>query len=129
MGLLQRIFGTIARPDPGVRHPGGGFDSPAAAIAEIVRRQRAASSGGWAELTCSAGGRRVYLRLCRDRLDAPREELPAAVCSSLGLERVGDGLCRLPDASPAAVAATIDALLSVHFGLGDGYALVGRLES
>jgi hypothetical protein len=129
MGLFQRIFGTIAKHDPGVRHPGGGFDSPAAAIAEIVRRHRAANDDGWVDLTFSAGHQRVCVRLCRDRLNTPPGGLPEEVCSSLGLERVGDGLYRLPDASPAGAAATIDALLSVHFGLGEGYAVAGRLES
>ncbi|MBX3406289.1 MAG: hypothetical protein KF869_05955 [Phycisphaeraceae bacterium] len=128
MGLFQRIFGAVARPDPGVRHPGGGFDSPAAAMADLVRRHNAANDIGWVDLTCSALGKRVCVQLCGDHLNTLLEELPPDVCASLGLERVGDGLYRLPDASPAAVAATIDALLTVHFELGVGYALAGSLE-
>lgn len=56
MGLFERIFGALAKGDPGVRHPGGGFDTPAAAIAEIVRRHRAAEDDGWVDLDASAGG-------------------------------------------------------------------------
>lgn len=129
MGLFERIFGALAKGDPGVRHPGGGFDTPAAAIAEIVRRHRAAEDDGWVDLDASAGGKRVSVQVCGDQLNTLLHELPAGVCASLGLERVGDALYRLPDASPAAAAATVDALLNVHFDLGEGYALSGRLES
>ena len=69
----------------------------------------------------------MCVQLCGDHLNTLLEELPPEVCASLGLERVGDCLYRLPDASPAAAAATIDALLTVHFDLGEGYGLAGSL--
>jgi hypothetical protein len=138
MRWLNRILGAMAKPaqEP-VRHPGGGFDSAAAAIAEIVRRHRAAGEEGWVHLEASAPGAateagrsstKVTIQVMRDRLNLLLEELPPHAAEALGLERIEEGLYRMADASPEDIAATIDALIDVHFGLGAGYAVEGRVE-
>lgn len=138
MGWLNRILASIAKPSETITHPGGGFDSAAAAIAEIVRRHRAAAGGdGWVHLEASARGaameggwaaRNVTIQVMRDRLNLLLEELPPHAAEALGLERIEEGLHRMADGSPEGIAATVDALIDVHFGLGAGYAVEGRVE-
>jgi hypothetical protein len=131
MGWVNRILGAMARPrEEPVRHPGGGFESAAAAIAEIVRRHRAAGGeDGWVHLEAvGVGGKKVTIQVLRDQLNLLLEELPAHAEEALGLERIEEGLYRMADGSPEGIAATIDALLNVHFGLGAGYAVEGRVE-
>jgi hypothetical protein len=70
----------------------------------------------------------VTIQVLRDRLNLLREELPPHAAEALGLERIEEGLYRMADGSPEGIAATIDALLNVHFGLGAGYAVEGRVE-
>lgn len=138
MGWLNKILGAMAtpRPEP-VRHPGGGFETAAAAIAEIVRRHLKESGDGWVHLEASAPGaateggwsaKKVTIQVMRDRLNLLQEELPPHAAEALGLERIEEGLYRMADGSPESIAATIDALLDVHFGLGPMYSLTGKLD-
>lgn len=128
MGWLTKILGSVAKPSEPVRHPGGGFDSSAAAIAELIRRHLAAADDGWAHIEASIPSRTVTIQVMRDQLNLLLEELPAHAESALALEKIGDGLYRMSDASPEGIAATVDALLNVHFGLGADYALTGKLD-
>ncbi len=128
MGWLNKIFGSIAKPPETITHPGGGFDSAAAAIAEIVRRHKAANDDGWVHLEASSAGRTVTIQIMRDRLNLLLEELPAHAKEALSLERLEEGLYRMADGSPEGIAATVDALLNVHFGLGAGYSVSGTLD-
>lgn len=127
MGWLTKILGSVAKPSEPVRHPGGGFDSSAAAIVELVRRHLATGEG-WVNIDASIPGRSVTIQVLRDQLNLLLEELPAHAESALALEKIGDGLYRMSDASPEGIAATVDALLNVHFGLGSDYALTGKLD-
>ena len=126
MGWLNKLLGSMARPVERVQHPGGGFDSAAAAIAEIVRRHHAAAGDGWVHLEASTPGaateagweaKKVTIQIMRDRLNLLVEELPPHAAEALGLERIEEGLYRMADGSPEGIAATADALLNVHFGL------------
>ena len=129
MGWLNRILGAMAKPrEEPVRHPGGGFETAAAAIAEIVRRHHAASGDGWVHLEASGTGKTVTIQVLRDQLNLLLEELPPHAETALALEKIGEGLYRVADASPEGMAATVDALLNVHFGLGAEYAVVGKLD-
>ena len=128
MGWFNKILGSIAKPAERVQHPGGGFESAAAAIAELIRRHRAANDDGWAHLEASIPGRTVTIQVMRDQLNLLLEELPTHAGEALGLERMNEGLYRIADASPEGIAATIDALLNVHFGLGPDYSVFGKLD-
>ena len=128
MCWLNKILGSIAKPVERVQHPGGGFESAAAAIAELLRKNRAASDDGWAQIEASIPGRTVTVQVMRDQLNLLLEELPPHAGEALDLERINEGLYRMADASPEGIAATIDALINVHFGLGAGYAVVGKLD-
>ena len=128
MGWLTRLLGSLAKPTERVRRAAGEPGSAAEVVAELMRRYRAANDDGWVHLEAVGEGRRVIVQVKHDVLNVLLEELPAHAGEALGLERIETGLYRMADGSPEGVAATIDALLNVHFGLGAEYAVEGRVE-
>jgi len=128
MAWFSRILGSVARPNEPVRHPGGGFASAPAAIAALVRCHHAAAADCWAHIEVSSATRTITLQVSRDRLNLLFEELPPHAAGALALERVGEGLYRVADATPEGIAATIDALLTVHFALRAEYTVIGTLD-
>lgn len=115
-----------------VTHPGGGFNSPRAAILALLDRMY-----GWdrehAWATIEAVGLKrarsaARVQVLADELNLLQEELGADVVEAAGLEKIDDSLYRLEGADAAEMADVVDTVLRVHFGADGDYALKGTME-
>jgi hypothetical protein len=130
MGWLDKFKKKPGAGD--VVHPGGGFESGAEAIREIILRHHEEGGDGWASIAIPgamrADGKPLKLQVSGRVINLLTEDIDHHLATRLMLVSNDDGLYEAEGASAEALAGAIDTILREHFRVSGDYAVDARLD-